>query len=796
MTSVLKKISILFISFALILTLPVFSQGNKSEMQRLAVSIDSLSRNSPSELIYIQTSKGIYETLEDVWFKAYVLNSHTFVPSSLSQTLYLTVQNEFTGNIVWQESYEIQSGFAEGRVFLADSLADGNYLLIATTPYSLLKDSAEIKSVRRIEVRKQIKIGNNGLEETGPAPLSVRGMLQFNTFPEGGNLVSGIQSNLAFKAVTPDGLPEEIRGTLFEDTIPLVQFQSIHAGMGGLSFTPQRGKKYYIKLTRPASDSVFLLPEIQPMGLGLKLINRDKDFLYFSISQSSSLGKQVVYLRGQVRGMVCCMAKALLDREATIKIPLKEFLQQGIAEFTLFDAHLVPVAERLVYVNPNKKLYIEAQADKDKYQTREKAILKITVKDENGEPVIASLGISIFDKLYQMPNDPVNILSHCYLSSQLKGKIFDPAYYFDPKNDNREQALDLLLLTQGWRRYIWNEEELKQYGKTNTLFSDGVEGKVYATKKEKQAWGAQQIVMAFNPGTKNESDLIVADSTGRFMVNPVHLKTWQGGYVYLKPMAPEEFQPRINLTDPFTIINDNLKNKKINIPVTAPLVVKTENSEDLLVEGRGTIKLAEVTVKAHGVKAFRDKYIGQLDSLAKFKYNSDYVCWECGHFSEKSPPSKGQVLVLNCKFHTTDQSHKPEEGRTYGVRYGENLADKTYKYDKLVIYHNSLLDFTEEELLKMNNLTRVKAYYAQREFYQPKYDTDTLENLTTDFRNTLLWAPSVNTDEKGEATVEFFCSDINTTFKGTIEGVNGDGLLGTGELEFRVLKIPKKQDNL
>jgi hypothetical protein len=127
------------------------------------------------------------------------------------------------------------------------------------------------------------------------------------------------------------------------------------------------------------------------------------------------------------------------------------------------------------------------------------------------------------------------------------------------------------------------------------------------------------------------------------------------------------------------------------------------------------------------------------------------------------------------------------EGKEYCHRIGVNLATGTYTQDICgIIYHYP--KFTEEEILKMNNLSRVKAYYIHREFYQPNYDNAALLETVPDFRNTLLWSPLVSTNEKGEATVEFFCSDINTGFVGKIEGVSGEGLLGAKDFEFAVRK--------
>ena len=102
----------------------------------------------PSELIYLQASKGIYETGEDLWFKAYILDAQYLTPSGLSKTLYLQLIQENTGNIFWQEKYEIQKRFVSGHVYLQDTLPEGNYLLAAYTPHSFFNDSAEFESLQ------------------------------------------------------------------------------------------------------------------------------------------------------------------------------------------------------------------------------------------------------------------------------------------------------------------------------------------------------------------------------------------------------------------------------------------------------------------------------------------------------------------------------------------------------------------------------------------------------------------------------------------------------------------------
>jgi hypothetical protein len=153
------------------------------------------------------------------------------------------------------------------------------------------------------------------------------------------------------------------------------------------------------------------------------------------------------------------------------------------------------------------------------------------------------------------------------------------------------------------------------------------------------------------------------------------------------------------------------------------------------------------------------------------KADDDYVC---------------RFGVLNCPRHDHNEpgTSKPKQAYPYMVIYDYNTPGERVR---VVTYWRP--KYSEDDLLKINNMSRIKAYYGNREFYEPNYDRDKGEELIPDFRNTLLWKPAVITDEKGEAILSFYCSDINTEFVGRIEGVGGEGLLGTGNFKFTVRKL-------
>ena len=488
--------------------------------------------------------------------------------------------------------------------------------------------------------------------------------------------------------------------------------------------------------------------------------------------------------------MICCVAKGVLKDRLKIKMPLSEFFYQGIAEFTLFNGDMQPVAERLVYVHPEKKLQINIEPDKKTYALREKATLKIKVTDGNGVPVKTNLGLSVFDKAYINPADPVNILTHCYLSSQIRGKIHNPLYYFDEKNSDRKEALDLLLLTQGWRRYVWNAAEPDYQG--GPFLTDEINGiqTLQSKKKDKQNEGAEQLIQIF--GAEGNSQYIWTDSTGHFMIDTDKMKALQGGYVYLKPMLSKEFKPTLELVDYFPLIDSIKKNRPHHYPIAELSYHKKEQILDLpVISSDSTILLNEVTITAKGHKPFRDKMMGRLDSLAQVNLGP----WVCKHgwlenykegYTHHHDPRYCPCVVDDGEPRTA-----PVIGKQYTIMKAEYYTCGAkggwcFKpLDRQTITYQGVL-YTEEELLRMNNLWRTKGSYASREFYQP--DEVDMSLSTPDARNTLLWQPSVITDEKGEATVSFYCSDINTGFVGIAEGVDGMGLLGTGKCEFRVVR--------
>ena len=727
------------------------------------------------ELVYLQTDKGIYETGEDLWFKIYVMDAQSLALSERSKTLFVEMLNA-RDSIVWQEKYPVLSGIAAGHIYIDKDLKEGDYRIHAYTRFSFLNDTLRPVYPKKIRVVKSIAYKGTDSPQEKDQPVA-----RLSFFPESGDLIDGIPTKVAFKAWDGKGMPAKVKGVLQENGKEIARLETVHDGMGFVFMLPRKESSYKVVLD---DGREFPFAEVTASGLSIHLRKQTDEYLEFHLSQPKEATPQKIRLTGRMRGKLYCMAEGTLRDILRIKIPVKEFPLQGIAEFTLYNENGQPMAERLVYVHPERKLHIELNTDSARYFTRGKGKLNVKVTDEAGKPVQAHLGLSIFDGAYQNELNPENMLSYCHLSTEIKGNIHNPAYYFDGNNKDRLSALDLLLLTQGWRRYVWEKADTAMLA--DCFLSDEIKGRQILGKKKKQKelGNGEQLLQVSGPNAENRFVLI--DSLGKFVVPTDLMLGLRGGYVYLKPMLDkDEYKPSIVVEESFSKVDSLRKSCPSYFPYMNPSQVLSELQFDYpVISQDSSILLSEITVTGKTGRVFRDKMMGRLDSL----YQEDFGPWVCKHGWLENY-KEGYTHHHDPRYvpfpDDGEPRTKPVIGKTYNIMKAKYFgrAFEPVDYQK-VIYEGPV--YTEEELLRMNNLWRVKGYYGTREFYQP--DELDMQSPIPDARNVLLWKPDIVTDEKGEAEVEFFCSDINTSFVGVMEGTDGLGNLGTSQCEFRVLK--------
>jgi len=415
----------------------------------------AMGQTGAQDFVYLFPSKEIAETGEDLFFKAYLMDRETMALSQRSRTLYLEIRTE-RDSLVWSEKYPLIGGRGDGHIYIGQNWPQGEYFLEGYTKSSFTADSTEALRPRRIRVVDRV----NQMEEItaqavkNDSLLRRTGQHRFNLFPEGGDLIDGVTSVVAFKATYGNGFPEEVSGKVLEDGQEIAGIFCIHDGMGRFTVTPRLGKTYQVVLD---DGRTIPFPEIKREGISLRVVRNTAAGIDILVSAPDDVERPFSIL-AKLNGAPCSGAQGTVQGRQAVRLPKELFPFQGIVELTLTDGDGRPVAERLVFVNPEQRLNISTTPDKERYALRDTGKVRIQVTDAAGNPVQAELAVSIFDKAYLYRPGHENILSHSYLSEQIRGDIFNPTYYFDEGNADRLLALDLLLMTQGWRRYVWEAE--------------------------------------------------------------------------------------------------------------------------------------------------------------------------------------------------------------------------------------------------------------------------------------------------------------------------------------------------
>ena len=284
--------------------------------------------------------------------------------------------------------------------------------------------------------------------------------LQF--MPEGGDPVVGIAGKVAFKALNEFGKPADVEGEISDlEGNKITTFRSYHQGMGSFEMVPESGKQYQAHLTKPAGISTtYPLPVAHARGYAISVSHLDQEELRVEVNSTEN---EKLYLVLVSSGEIYFTQILPADAGShLIKIPTKT-LPIGTAQVTLFDSKQIPRAERLVFLNPHKRLNVEITTDKEKYLPREKVEMTVKVTDERGMPMPGQFALSVADdNLLTFADDKQgHILSHFLLESELQGEVVEPDFYFDKKDKHPEKdqllALDYLMLTQGWRRFDWSQ---------------------------------------------------------------------------------------------------------------------------------------------------------------------------------------------------------------------------------------------------------------------------------------------------------------------------------------------------
>jgi hypothetical protein len=372
-----------------------------------------------------------------------------------------------------------------------------------------------------------------------PLNLERKNIIDLQFLPEGGHLVTGLNSKLAFKAIGENGLGVDIKGSLFDNGgKEVATFSSSHKGMGLMDFLPVAGEKYVAKIF--GSENVYALPKIWETGSLLSVGNPetgDSISLNIRFSEKFSLNKsEGIFLICQSRGFAC-YAKKLYPENQRINIA-KNIFPSGIAHFTLL-RDTVPINERIIFIDQGDNLQMSVGV-RDQKEVKDSTSLHITVTDVKGKPVSGSFSLGVTDDNNFVADSLGNngIVANLLLTSEIKGYVEDPAYYLNHYKTKSWADLDNLLLSQGWIGPDWS-----------TVFSPPVP----KFKAEEQIEISGTVVNAF--GKPMEASQIIISSQKPAFINEI--KTDRNGKFLFRNL------PLLD-TASFFIMANTPKGKKLN----------------------------------------------------------------------------------------------------------------------------------------------------------------------------------------------------------------------------------------
>ncbi|MBK5261680.1 MAG: hypothetical protein JJE17_03780 [Peptostreptococcaceae bacterium] len=616
-------------------------------------------------------------------------------------------------------------------------------------------------------------------------------------FPEGGHSLLQTGFQMAFKAVKKNGLHENIKGTVYDNTgKECANFESSNLGMGRfrMYYFPERS--YYAVCTNEQNISKrFPLPEAEPNTVALKTI-WDKGELRLTLSKPSDyILPPNLSLVAHLRGVVL-YSQPWDDKRSYISFD-KNFFPAGIVHLLLIDKDRNILSERLVFSNQSSTFAkVSIKPDKSAYQTRDKIKLAIQLTDEDQTPLSGNFSISVVDKQDVDIDTTSSIISTLLLTSELKGYIESPMSYLQNVDRKTTAALDVLMMTQGWRRYNVPEilkgilqKELKYPVESSRQFSGKVTGVFSSLKDGNISLIALKDSVLGTSFTKPEEDgkfvfsnIDYPDST-QYIIQALRKKG--SSLAFIEMDSVETFPPVVlpPLIAPEKHSYEESQLDKVNEKYTIEKGMRVINLAEVEVNGHRIIKpktespyysisssfvlgteeiekanfmtvydllrrLPGVTVSGNEVSYRRATPMVILDNIPM--ENFDYSMLDVNDISDAFVSPATEVMLM------------------LGAR-GANGA----------IVINTKHGFVEENILNKNmQVFTTIGYQQQVEFYSPVYETEEQrENSGPDLRSTIFWKPDVRVDSTGVVNLSFYSADSPSEYGIVLEGVSSFGHL-------------------
>jgi hypothetical protein len=699
-------------------------------------------------------------------------------------------------------SYTVQLGDGSISEGSDRTNADGAINLAWNTTSSLPKAPGRISTVLKLSSQIQIS-------KTIPIK-STADSADVQFFPEGGELVEGIRSKIGVKAINSFGQGENLEGTVVDGSGRIItRFRAAYLGLGSFTFKPEPGTTYLAKLKfEDGSERTIPLPKARTSGYVLAVDNMEAEQVYVSLLASADLLTSTeLNVVVQHNGNMLLVFKPVVKSEVTgINIPRKN-LPAGIIQLTLFSASMQPLTERLFFNTPNlEPLQTTLSGLKNSYGPRSAIAMELAAKAAtNVYPAYYSVSVTNADVVEPDLENESNIFCSLLLTSDLTGFVERPNHYFLDTTLKTRTELDNLLLTQGWRRFLW--KDVLSGKLSNASFSAEKNLKISGTVLASNGKGASKAkVSLFAPESGSFSIDTVADANGRFNFDQLVFKD---GTKFIVQAANAKGRPDVRLNmdpGPEQVAIKTTSTSRVELHANESIAAYMRRNNPDLVNAPGplssqrSIGLKEVKIKAtKKTIAFHSSNLngaGVADQLIKGV--------DMGTCINLAECLKGRIVGYTLRNDTPFLARSPFIPMMLsldGVLVdGSRLKDvnpvdiETIEVLKTPINTAIYGSRGIGGIIVINTKRQVGGAYTvhtkpwivshrpagfseSRAFYSPKYE-GTNQDKTPDLRRTVYWKPDLRTDAAGKARINFYTGDLPGNYRVVAEGINANGQLG------------------
>lgn len=459
----------------------------------------------PQEKLHLHTDRACYFPGDTIWYKAYLVDASSHIPSVESRYVYVELinkQDSILSTIMIRPDEE--KGY-QGYLPLPEDIRGGEYNLRAYTTYMRNEEDYFFQKPFRIIS------GEDFINSTNKAKAAADYAVSF--FPEGGQIPAGCRGKMAFKSMGEDGVSEDIHGVILEnesDTVAV--FESSHRGMGVFSFVPKAGSKYEaICLNAVGIEKRYSLPEAVTDNYSLSVIHSRSRLSISLLQPQGENKKKELYLLIHTRGNMQYATRWDYTKDQLL-LSTNEF-DSGVSQILLVDSSFQIISERLIFCL-NEDL-LETCLSVDHLQEGDKSTLTLDI--DLNQRLAGEVSVTVRSNKFHQIDSAFTILSDLLLSSELRGRIEEPSYYFQKGNTHATNAADLLMLTQGWRRYDVQRTLRKEYQKPIYTFerSQTIQGIVEGGYFKKGPLKDQNILLLIPD--YEFSDVAISDPSGNFI---------------------------------------------------------------------------------------------------------------------------------------------------------------------------------------------------------------------------------------------------------------------------------------